>query len=148
MDKNRLKIIAAFGTVVVVLVWLLTSGFNENMNYFTEINELKSKSASELQMGLRVRGLLVSGSLVVSDTSLEKTFRISDGTEELQVHYDGLLPDTFKEGAEVLVEGRYLPEGYFEAKTVMAKCPSKYEASDGYETRSNEGEKDAAAGTN
>ncbi len=132
MAKQRIKIVVAFGVVVGALVWLLASGFDQNMTYYTEISELKAMSGSALTQGLRVRGDLISGSLVTSTTSLEKKFKITDGQQVLEVHYDGLLPDTFREGAEVLVEGKYMPEGYFKAETVMAKCPSKYETTDDY----------------
>ncbi|NIR47562.1 cytochrome c maturation protein CcmE, partial [candidate division KSB1 bacterium] len=41
----------------------------------------------------------------------------------------------FKEGAEVLVEGKYTDAGYFHAQKVMAKCPSKYETTDTYDQK-------------
>jgi len=37
------------------------------------------------------------------------------------------VPDTFKPGAEVIVEGRMEQGGAFNAKTLMTKCPSKYQ---------------------
>ena len=43
------------------------------------------------------------------------------------VSYSGAVPDTFKAGAEVIVEGGMGPEGRFAAKTLMTKCPSKYQ---------------------
>ena len=51
--------------------------------------------------------------------------------KDLSVSYIGNdpLPDTFKDGAQALVEGRLMPEGGFVAEQVQAKCASKYEAS-------------------
>ena len=51
----------------------------------------------------------------------------------LPVSYVGTdpLPDTFKDGAQCLVEGKVQPDGRFVAETVQAKCASKYEAAPG-----------------
>ena len=45
--------------------------------------------------------------------------------------YHGIVPDTFVDNADVVVEGRLAGDGTFEAHTLLAKCPSKYEAADG-----------------
>jgi cytochrome c-type biogenesis protein CcmE len=49
----------------------------------------------------------------------------------IPVVYTGAVPDTFQEGADVVVEGRLTPRGVFEADRLLAKCPSKYEAQSG-----------------
>jgi len=132
MINKKLKIALAFTIVTGILIWLLVSGFNENMQYYRTIEEVKSAGAPAYTQGLRVKGNLVSGSLVTNPNNLAVSFRIIESGHEMDVRYHGLLPDTFKEGSEVLVEGKYIPEGYFDAKTVMAKCPSKYESADDY----------------
>lgn len=132
MTKKKLKIAVAFAVVSGVLIWLLLSGFNNTMQYFRTIEEVTALKDASHANGLRVKGDLVSGSLVKNQTNLQVSFRIADEGHEMEVHYDGILPDTFKDGAEVLVEGKYNPAGFFEAQTVMAKCPSKYESTDGY----------------
>jgi len=132
MINKKLKIALAFTIVTGILIWLLVSGFNENMQYYQTIEELKSAETTVYTQGLRVKGNLVPGSLVTNPNSLAVSFRIIESGHEMDVRYHGLLPDTFKEGSEVLVEGKYIPEGYFDAKTVMAKCPSKYESADDY----------------
>jgi cytochrome c-type biogenesis protein CcmE len=133
MRSKKVQIFVAFTTVSLILVWLVFSGFDsETMQYYVKISEVKAGTSQNFDKGLRVKGKLVDGSLVANETSLDKSFRIVEDGQELEVHYTGLLPDTFKDGAEVLVEGKYTAEGYFVAKTVMAKCPSKYESEDGY----------------
>lgn len=138
MTNKKLKIALCFAIVSVILIWLLFSGFNENMQYYRTIEEVKSMGTEAYVQGLRVKGNLVSGSLVTNPNSLEVSFKIIENGHEMEVHYDGILPDTFKEGSEVLVEGKYTPNGYFDAQTVMAKCPSKYESTDGYDTEAND----------
>lgn len=132
MKKNKIKIAVSFAIVAVVLIWITVSGFNENMRYYVEIPDVKAMETAELSKGLRVKGYLVPGSLEKKENSLEVKFVIEDRGEELQVRYAKELPDTFKDGSEVLVEGQYTEDGYFDAKTLMAKCPSKYETDDQY----------------
>ena len=132
MKARKLRIALAFAIIVVLLVWLTISGMDENMQYFLEIKDLKAMGEEARDTGLRVRGILVPGSLQRQNHSLEVKFVIAQGYDQLEVHYAKELPDTFKDGSEVLVEGKYTPEGYFVAQTLMAKCPSKYDADQGY----------------
>jgi cytochrome c-type biogenesis protein CcmE len=66
-------------------------------------------------------------------------FLIGSPKETLRVRYVGkeVIPDTFQEGAKVLVEGSVASDGVFQARHIEAKCASKYEAE--YEKRSASG---------
>ncbi|NIM07412.1 MAG: cytochrome c maturation protein CcmE, partial [Armatimonadetes bacterium] len=61
-------------------------------------------------------------------TVLKFTIIDSDGDKVLPVVFRGVAPDTFKEDADVVAEGYLTPEGVFQASTILAKCPSRYEA--------------------
>ena len=50
-----------------------------------------------------------------------------NASQTIAVRYSGTVPDTFKAGAEVIVEGGLDAQGRFVAKTLMTKCPSKYQ---------------------
>jgi cytochrome c-type biogenesis protein CcmE len=50
-----------------------------------------------------------------------------EGDENLPVVYQGVVPDTFRVGNEVVIEGQLNSDGIFQADTLMPKCPSKYE---------------------
>jgi cytochrome c-type biogenesis protein CcmE len=64
--------------------------------------------------------------------SLEYRFKVQSNGSVVHASYSGVVPDTFKEGAEVVLKGRLNGEGFeVERNGVMAKCPSKYEASKG-----------------
>jgi cytochrome c-type biogenesis protein CcmE len=139
MISKKVKIGISFALIALLLVWLTISGFEENMQYYVSISEVKAMTNTASNKGLRVKGFLVPGSLKKTEKNLQVSFLISENDEQLLVHYDKELPDTFKDGSEVLVEGKYTPEGYFDAEVLMAKCPSKYE-SEGY------GAEDAAPG--
>ena len=57
-------------------------------------------------------------------------FVMTDGGRELPVRYHGIIPDTFVDDADVVVEGALGADGTFAAHTLLAKCPSKYEAAE------------------
>jgi cytochrome c-type biogenesis protein CcmE len=132
MFNKKVRIGLSFGIIAVLLVWLTVSGFNENMQYYVSIKEVKAMGAEAETKGLRVKGFMVPGSLETSTSSLEVSFVIEEGGEQMTVHYAKELPDTFKDNSEVLVEGKYMQAGYFDAEVLMAKCPSKYENSEDY----------------
>ncbi len=81
---------------------------------------------------------------------MEVNFVIEEEGQEMAVRYAKELPDTFKDGAEVLVEGKYHREGYFDAQMLMAKCPSKYETGQEYDVKNYDPSKhiDELEGTN
>ena len=135
MATKKIKIAFAFTIVAGLLIWLTLSGFEGNMQYYIGVKEVKAMGESAFDRGLRVKGFLVPGTLQTSQSSLEVNFVIEEEGDEMAVRYAKELPDTFKDGAEVLVEGKYHPEGYFDAQMLMAKCPSKYETGQEYDIK-------------
>ncbi len=132
MLNKKIKIAISFAIVVVLLIWLTITGFDDNLQFYVSIKDVKAMGSEAYSKGLRVKGYLVPGSLVKQANSLEVSFKIIEDAHELDVHYAKELPDTFVDSSEVLVEGKFTPEGYFDAKMLMAKCPSKYESDDDY----------------
>ena len=64
--------------------------------------------------------------------SLEYRFNVQSNGRVVRASYSGVVPDTFKDGAEVVLKGRLSGESFeVERNGVMAKCPSKYESSKG-----------------
>ncbi len=129
LGSRKVKVVIAAAVVVVAAGVLLWLGLGRGAVYYYSVSELNALSSAH---NVRVSGELVAGSLVHSSNT-HITFRIHDRdqtSEYLAVVYDGALPDTFKNLAdtEVVVEGDRLTNGTFEARTFIAKCPSKYEA--------------------
>ena len=76
-------------------------------------------------------GRVVPGSVRFDQRSLDLRFQLVDienPATSFPVHYQGPLPDTFQEGSDVVVEGKYSADGGFAATTVLTKCGSRYEA--------------------
>jgi cytochrome c-type biogenesis protein CcmE len=115
--------IGAAGAVLVLAATLTFAGLRDSVVYFVAPSELSEKAAP----GERVRlgGLVVEGT-VRRDEDGAMRFSVTDGAVEVQVRYDGLLPDLFREGQGVVAEGRWRPGEAFEAERVLAKHDETY----------------------
>ena len=108
------------------LGYLFFSGMKSSMVYYLTLEEL-SLTPPGLGDGVRLAGWVKEGSIFGTTLDGQISFTITDGTRDLSVRYAGQIPDTFKSGAEVVVEGIFRGQPVFEAATMLAKCPSKYE---------------------
>jgi cytochrome c-type biogenesis protein CcmE len=69
-----------------------------------------------------------ANTIVRDDASSRISFVINDGKATLPVTYSGVVPDIFRAGIQVVVEGKYSGKGAFQATTLLAKCPSKFQS--------------------
>jgi len=109
--------------------YLLYSGLTENSVYFLEVSEALAAPQETLQAA-RLFGTVSSAENIERSSALGVIFRMQDTAypeKYILVNYKGSVPDTFKAGAEVIVEGSMATDGSFTASTLMTKCPSKYE---------------------
>jgi cytochrome c-type biogenesis protein CcmE len=124
--------------VVILLGWFGWNQVEEGaLIYYTNLEELRA--SGEMGSGARVHGFVVEGSIERDVSAKVVRFRVRSarvstglaGEDALPVVYTSLeTPDLFKDGAEVVVEGRLVGsgQGTFEATHILAKCPSKFEA--------------------
>ena len=128
-----------FGAVVVVvigvLVWLAVGGTNESKSYFKTISELRQMGDQAQTKHVRVDGFVKAGSIVRNGAEVSFVIHQDPNKREqdsmaLKVVYKGIdpLPDTFKDDAQALADGKLGPDGVFQASKIQAKCASKYEA--------------------
>lgn len=109
--------------------FLVYSGLSENSVYFLNVSEVLASPAEKLH-NVRLFGTVAEKDLQMGQAGSGVRFTLLDkdnAGQSLVVNYSGAVPDTFKAGAEVIVEGGLAAEGVFSAKTVMTKCPSKYQ---------------------
>jgi cytochrome c-type biogenesis protein CcmE len=125
--SKRIRILAAFGALVVALAVLVGQGLRGTMVYSITVSEMVQRADEAPIEGLRVEGKVVTGSIVHRPTENYLRFEMTDGKATVPVLYRGIVPDTFGNMGEVTVEGSYMPDGVFHATFLMAKCPSKYE---------------------
>ncbi len=109
-----------------VLLWV---GISHSTVYYYSVSELQAKGPS---VNVRVSGQLVSGSVKgMGTTNISFSIHDRDHTGQvISVTYSGAVPDSFRDqpDTEVVAQGDYLANGSFLASTLIAKCPSKYEA--------------------
>jgi cytochrome c-type biogenesis protein CcmE len=123
---------AKFGALVVViigvLVWLAMGGISDSKTYYKTIAELGQMGDQAKGKRLRVGGDVQAGSIIRNGA--EVSFVLHQEAKTLKVVYNGIdpLPDTFKDGAQALADGKLGPDGVFQANKIQAKCASKYEA--------------------
>src|SRR5579863_2571941 len=123
----------SIGAVIIVgtLVWLGWVGASQSKTYYHTITELQSLQGPALHQRMRVSGNVADGSIKHMPGRID--FVLTEEGKTLPVSYvgDAPLPDTFKDGAQCLIEGHAMPDGRFIAEQLQAKCASKYEAAPG-----------------
>jgi cytochrome c-type biogenesis protein CcmE len=108
--------------VVACVGYLIYTASGGSAEYYITVSELRSNVTSGY---VRVAGV-VQDDVQRSDGGLHVTFTEKDGTASMPVDYTGTLPDIFKPGITVVAEGRLGSDGVFHAKTLLAKCPSRF----------------------
>lgn len=112
------------------LGYLVFSGLTEDSVYFLNVSEALAEDRGQIK-NARLFGKVSPQNLTIAEGKLGASFDLMDKMEvgkTLRVEFKGALPDTFKEDVEVIVEGGFTSDGQvFKAKTLVTKCPSKYE---------------------
>ena len=115
------------GLIVLLAVgYLGYTGFQGSAIYYYTVSEVIEQGNSIDGKNVRVNGQVIPGSVEEEAGNLMLKFSIEEGGESLPVVYQGVVPDTFKVGSEVVVEGHLNSAGIFQANTILTKCPSKY----------------------
>lgn len=133
--KGCMKTYWKFGALVVVivgtLVWLAAGGINETKTYYKTVSELDRMGSEAKGKRLRVGGDIEAGS--ITRKGRQVSFVLVQEQRKLRVVYSGSdpLPDTFRDGAQALADGKMGTDGVFQASQVQAKCASKYESKPG-----------------
>ena len=116
---------------------MLWSTLREGTEYFKNVDEVIGKHQEWQTKRVQLHGYVVPGTWVQRPNTLDYKFKVQNNPARgampggvVEASYTGLLPDTFKDEAEVVLKGKFAPSGHFrvEKDGVMAKCPSKYEA--------------------
>ena len=89
--------------------------FSHNGADSLTVSELRSQAESLYDQQLRVEGKVVPGSIDWDDKAQVVRFVLTDNKGSLSVVYRGIVPDNFKPGADLITEGKYNPDGVFEA---------------------------------
>ena len=125
-----------FGAVLIAagLIYLFVSSVEQSAATHVTLDTLRKGSDNYQGRRLQLGGCTVVGGSIEWDRFRHRPeFLVTNGEQQLRVRYRGnsVLPDTFKDQAQVVMEGHYDPGAdHFDAQVVFAKCPSKYEGQD------------------
>jgi cytochrome c-type biogenesis protein CcmE len=109
------------GLVVAACVgYLIYSASGGASEYYVTVSQLRTQSPAG---DVRVAGVVQDD---VQKSELRVTFTEKDGTASMPVEYTGTLPDIFRPGITVVAEGKLGTDGVFHARTLLAKCPSRF----------------------
>jgi len=121
--QRRLSVIAGLGAVVIVAFGLILFALRDQIVFFYSPSEIHEKSVAA-GTPIRLGGLVKAGSWKKSGD--RNDFVVTDGTTDMAAHYTGILPDLFREGQGVVIEGAVATDGSFAATNVLAKHDEKY----------------------
>ena len=128
--KTRHKRLAIIVTGVIGLTvagLFVLNAFRSNLVFFYSPTEvLEGKVSIPAGKTIRIGGLVEKGSVQRSPDGLKVDFVVTDLNKKLPVHYEGILPDLFREGQGVVAQGRLQAGNTFTASEVLAKHDEKY----------------------
>jgi len=111
---------------------LLATTLREAAEYSKDVDEVMPVASDWYNKPLQLHGFVVEESIMKRPNTLDYRFKVKHGEAVVLANYSGVVPDTFKDGAEVILKGRLDPAGFNVAPNgVVAKCPSKYVPQDG-----------------
>ena len=125
MKPRRRRAAIALGVLgaVGVAAALILNAFNSNLVFFYTPSQVADHQAPQGR-SFRIGGLVQSGSVVRDGVSVR--FLVTDTAKSMTVHYEGVLPDLFKEGKGVVAQGQIGADGVFVAREVLAKHDENY----------------------
>jgi cytochrome c-type biogenesis protein CcmE len=128
MTAKAVKILSTVAVLVLALTGLMFTTLREDTQFYKHVNEVMTDPGAWQGKRLQLHGFVTA--IERKRNSLEYRFNVQSNGSVVQAHYTGVVPDTFKEGSEVVLKGKLGTEGFqVERNGVMAKCPSKYEPS-------------------
>lgn len=123
--KKRLLLILLVVIGVCVAVGLALSALTKNINLFYTPTEIASGIVPQ-DARIRAGGMVVENSVKRSPDGLDVVFAVSDGNQQVQVFYSGILPDLFREGQGIVALGRLDANQVLVADEVLAKHDEEY----------------------
>ncbi|MBF0481672.1 MAG: cytochrome c maturation protein CcmE [Desulfovibrionaceae bacterium] len=128
-QSNKYVYLAAGLLLALGLGYLVFSGLSQDSVYFLNVGEALAMKPGAVSQA-RLFGTVGGQDLALAPDALGVAFSLcdkDDPAKTIRVEYRGAVPDTFKPGAEVIVEGKMRGDGGFAAASLLTKCPSKYQ---------------------
>jgi cytochrome c-type biogenesis protein CcmE len=123
--QRRMFLVSMLIAGVSVATFLALAAFQKNLLYFYTPSQIAAGEAP-LGYAFRVGGLVEPGSVQRDPNRLSVRFTLTDGAAKVQVFYEGILPDLFREGQGIIAIGQLQADGSFKATEVLAKHDENY----------------------
>jgi cytochrome c-type biogenesis protein CcmE len=123
--RQKLNILLVISGILALAVALILYALRQNISLFYTPSQVHQGQVPKAQR-VRIGGMVQKGSLHRSGQGLEVHFVITDTKQSVEVLYSGILPDLFREGQGVVVEGELRNTKQFQAKQVLAKHDANY----------------------
>ncbi|HYE92180.1 MAG TPA: cytochrome c maturation protein CcmE [Terriglobales bacterium] len=120
------KFVAGIAVLALALAYMIYAGVTQSAVYFVTPTELQA--APKAGKAYRLGGMVEKGSVSWKPATLDLSFKVSDGQASVLVRHQGTPPDLFGEGRGAVVEGRWTPDGHFQATQILAKHSEEYKA--------------------
>ena len=132
MAKKSTRLVISGVVLASAFGLLLATTLREAAEYSKDVDQVMPVAAEWYGKPLQLHGFVVENSITKRPNTLDLQFKVKHGDAVVLASYTGVVPDTFKDGAEVILKGRLHESGFNVAPDgVVAKCPSKYEPEDG-----------------
>lgn len=127
--KKTISIILTVLVVIGGLSYLMLSSFDDNVVYYKTVDELLDDASRFHGRSVRINGVLVPGSVQQKPGTNQYRFQLTKRGKKIDIEYSGILPDSMREGSELIVQGVLNQRStFFTASEILTKCPSKHEA--------------------
>ncbi|MEX2455464.1 MAG: cytochrome c maturation protein CcmE [Rhodospirillaceae bacterium] len=124
--RRRLTVVMLAGLLLATATALILTAFEDNIVFFHSPSDVATRTDLPTERRLRIGGLVKEGSIEKQADGITTAFFVTDTAHDLKVAFTGILPDLFREGQGVVVEGRLQPDGTFRADEVLAKHDETY----------------------
>ena len=126
MTHLKFKLAVAGVVLAGAVCYLGFAGMQKGWVYTLGVDQYLAQTDKHTQR-VRLCGIVGEDSLDVKKAQLTAKFFIKGTSHKVPVSYKGVIPDMFKAGSEVIIEGKQDAAGTFQADVLMCKCASKYE---------------------
>lgn len=139
MTHRYIKIAVTAVVLSAAFGFMMWTTLRDGAEYFKHVDEVVSQRASLEGKKVQLHGYVIPGSILNKPNTLEYRFKVQNNPirsgepgQVMAISYTGIVPDTFKGEAEVMLKGQLTADGFHtDPNGVIAKCPSKYEAAGG-----------------
>ena len=121
--KKRIFVICIVLSGITISVALILTAFEKNLMYFYSPTEVANGSAPEVR-DFRIGGIVLKDSVKRNVDNLKVSFVLTDTVSEIEVQYEGILPDLFREGQGIVANGKLQSNNIFIAKLKATENPT------------------------